>query len=170
MGWKIGVPICEDLWHGDVVRSLIEEGSEIIICPNGSHFYLGKQEVRRNIVRTLACKHQTPIVYVNQIGGQDELVFDGGSMAVDHSGHILFETAFTSTVFAVQYTRENDCYTHAEILKGVGTHHDNYWDGYPREPMAALYRALVMGVRDYVGKNNFKGVVLGMSGDLGIVL
>jgi NAD+ synthase (glutamine-hydrolysing) len=155
-GVPVGVTICEDIWRPQPIRRAAAAGARLLLNLNASPFHTGKQEQRRELLRTRAADGAMPIVYVNMIGGQDELVFDGGSMAVDSDG-------------AVQVAAPNYC----EGLYPLSAH----WDGARCSiepgavaPLAAtaqsIYQALVLGVRDYVDKNHFKGVVLGLSGGI----
>ena len=154
-GVPVGVPICEDVWNPDVVECLEESGAELMLVINGSPFEAAKFDERLNhiVARITECK--LPFAYVNQVGGQDELVFDGGSFVLNADRRLavqmpMFEEALTLTTW-----RRGD---------------DHNWrcdDGVKsalEEDLSAVYRALVLGLRDYVNKNRFPGVVLGLSG------
>jgi NAD+ synthase len=160
-GFRLGVAICEDFWHGDVTRALADEGADFLIVPNGSHFKTGKQRIRLDIARRTVCALGLPVVYLNQVGGQDELVFDGGSFAMDRHGRILFEAAFGETAFQLLVERRQEgCeMTLGKVFGGSAV------EGYPEE-LEAIYRAMVLGLGDYVRKNRFPGVVIGMSGGI----
>jgi NAD+ synthase len=155
-GVRLAVPICEDIWAEDVVECLAETGSELMIVPNGSPYWRGKDELRLNIAVARVTESRLPLVYVNQVGGQDELVFDGASFAL-HSDHSLaFDLpAFREMVVTTRWRRQ-----------------DGTWrcEGGPivtaQPPEQEDYAACVLGLRDYVGKNGFKGVVLGLSGGI----
>src|SRR5215831_9232548 len=161
-GVRIGIPVCEDIWtewgdYEDVVECLTETGAELLIVPNGSPYSRDKDEVRLNIAVARVTESDLPIVYVNQVGGQDELVFDGASFGLNSDRSLAFQLpAFREMVATVRFERTG-----------------NGWrcvDG----PIAPLptdadeedYAACMLGLRDYVNKNGFKGVVLGLSGGI----
>jgi NAD+ synthase len=159
-GFRLGILICEDFWHGEVARALADEGADILISPNGSHFKRGKQQIRLDLARRAVRSVGLPAAYVNQVGGQDELVFDGGSFAIDRHGNTVAQVAFCEASFdlVLERSEHGPDIRRADVIGG-------YSNTYP-EPLEALYRAMVLGLRDYVGKNRFPGVVLGMSGGL----
>jgi len=158
-GVRIGAPVCEDIWtewgdYEDVVECLAETGSELLIVPNGSPYNRAKDETRLNVAVARVTETGLPVMYVNQVGGQDELVFDGASFALHGDRSLAFQLpSFRETVTTLRWER-------------VG----NGWrciDG----PIATIeegekadYAACVLGLRDYVDKNGFAGVVLGLSG------
>jgi len=155
-GVRLGLPICEDIWGAEVVECLAETGAELLIVPNGSPYWRDKDEVRLNIAVARVTESDLPIIYINQVGGQDELVFDGASFGLHADRSLAFQLpAFREAVTTVRWQRSG-----------------NGWrclDG----PVAALenedqadYCACVLGLRDYVDKNGFKGVVLGLSGGI----
>lgn len=160
-GFRLGIAICEDFWHGKVAQALAAEGAEVLIVPNGSHFRTGKQAVRLAIGRRTVKATGLPILYVNQVGGQDSLVFDGGSYVMDRAGLVIAQAGFCECDFDITLERGQD--------GGVDLRRGDVLgmlpNGYPDEP-EAMYRALVLGLRDYVNKNGFPGVVLGMSGGI----
>ena len=153
-GVRVGIPICEDIWGPEVVECLAETGTELMVVPNGSPYSRDKEEVRLNIAVARVTESDLPIIYVNQIGGQDELVFDGASFGLNADRTLGFQLpAFRELVRTLHWERTG-----------------NQWrcvDG-PIEPVEtgdrADYRACMLGLRDYVDKNGFKGVVLGLSG------
>jgi NAD+ synthase len=153
-GVRVGIPICEDIWGPEVVECLAETGTELMVVPNGSPYSRDKEEVRLNIAVARVTESDLPIIYVNQIGGQDELVFDGASFGLNADRTLGFQLpAFRELVRTLHWERTG-----------------NQWrcvDG-PIEPVEtgdrADYRACMLGLRDYVHKNGFKGVVLGLSG------
>ena len=156
-GVRIGVPICEDIWTPDVVECISETGGEILLVPNGSPFEAAKTDQRLNHVMARVVESGLPLIYLNQMGGQDELVFDGGSFVVnaDHSiAHQL--PAWAETVVTTHWTRNADggwiCSPGeiAEIETGL----------------ASIYQAMRVGLGDYVDKNGFPGVILGLSGGI----
>ncbi|HEX9461686.1 MAG TPA: NAD+ synthase [Alphaproteobacteria bacterium] len=156
-GVRIGVPICEDIWLPDVPECLAESGAEILISPNGSPFETDKIDERINLAVARVSETGLPLVYVNQVGGQDELVFDGASFVLNADRSIAVEApAWRETVAIAQFTRNgNGGWTCApgEIVK-------------PPEHLDAVYRALMIGIGDYVTKNRFPGVILGLSGGI----
>jgi NAD+ synthase len=160
-GVRLGLPICEDIWtewgdYEDVVECLAETGAELLIVPNGSPYMRDKDELRLNIAVARVTESGVPLIYVNQIGGQDELVFDGASFGLHADRTLAFQLpAFRESVKTVQWERAG-----------------NSWrcvDG----PVAALeqddkadYFACMLGLRDYIDKIGGKGVVLGLSGGI----
>lgn len=158
-GWKLGVMVCEDFWHGDVVSALANEGADLFVVINGSHFKVGKQGDRQELARQAIRRHGIPVIYVNQVGGQDELVFDGGSFAMQKNGFVVGDVGFTPHEFPLRL---------GEGDHGVSLEHKMDWGRpsyqYPADPMEQLYQALVLGLRDYVRKCGFPGLVLGLSG------
>jgi NAD+ synthase len=160
-GVRLGVPVCEDTWTdwGDyekVVECLAETGAEILIVPNGSPYWRDKAEVRLNVSVQSVAESGLPLIYVNQIGGQDELVFDGASFALNADRSVAFQLpAFRETVLTTRWSRSGGVWHCAQgpIAR-------------PDDLDAADYTACVLGLRDYVDKNRFKGVVIGLSGGI----
>lgn len=151
----IGITICEDLWHDAPIQQAKKAGARLILSPNASPFEIDKHEQREKILEDRAKESKLPIIYVNCIGGQDELVFDGGSMAINNEGKICQHAGFfDEKLLSVECVMEND-----EI------HID-------KKPLALpskeelIYQALVLGVHDYVEKNHFPGVLVGVSGGI----
>ena len=155
-GIRLGLPICEDIWTPDVCECLVETGAELLIVPNGSPFEDGKFDVRLNHAVARVMETGLPVMYVNQVGGQDELVFDGGSFVVngDHSLALQLPT-FGSGLVVTEWRREDDDWICAQGPRTA-----------PHEGLSAIYRAMTLGLRDYVNKNRFPGVVLGLSGGI----
>jgi NAD+ synthase (glutamine-hydrolysing) len=155
-GIKVGITICEDIWHKEPAEAASRMGAELLINLNASPFHRGKHRERWQVLSDRATEHSIPMIYVNQVGGQDELVFDGGSFAVNADGELavvapdfeegVYDLAVERTVRGVQIARG----VTATALSDV----------------AAVWQALVLGVRDYVQKNGFPGVVLGLSGGI----
>jgi NAD+ synthase len=158
-GVRVGIPICEDIWtewgeYEDVVETLAESGAELMIVPNGSPYESDKEDVRLNLAVARVTESGVPLIYANQIGGQDELVFDGASFGLHADRSLAFQfPAFREMVRTLHWERNG-----------------NSWrciDG-PVAPIPegdrADYGACMLGLRDYVNKNGFKGVVLGLSG------
>ncbi|HUO53454.1 MAG TPA: NAD+ synthase [Rhodoblastus sp.] len=153
-GVRMGLPICEDIWGPDIVESLSETGAEILLSPNGSPYWRGKDSERLAVVTARVVESGLPLVYLNQVGGQDELVFDGASFIVNADCTIAGRLpAFEDTVAKVVFRREGDGWVCEEAPNAPVLDDDK-----------ADYAACVLGLRDYVAKNNFPGVVLGMSG------
>ncbi|WP_020178033.1 NAD+ synthase [Methylopila sp. M107] len=153
-GVRVGAPICEDIWSDEVVECLAETGAEILLSPNGSPYWRGKHDARVNIVAARVVESGLPLVFLNQVGGQDELVFDGGSFGLNADRSLAFQMpSFSAQLAVVDWTRTSDGWT---CVGGAKATVD--------EDERADYRACVLGLRDYVGKNGFPGVVLGLSG------
>jgi NAD+ synthase len=153
-GVWLGVPICEDIWKTAVAESLAESGAEIFVVPNGSPFTLKKREQRGKVAVGRVNETGLPLLYVNQVGGQDELVFDGASFAMNRDGNFAVQLpAWETALLVTEWRRGVDGWTCVEgPLAAID-------DG-----AAAAYLACVIGLRDYVEKNRFPGVVLGLSG------
>jgi NAD+ synthase len=153
-GTRIGVPICEDIWGAEVVECLSETGSEIMIVPNGSPYHHGKTDTRLNLAVARVTESGLPLLYVNQIGGQDELVFDGASFGLNGDRSLAFQlSSFSESVALTRWQRSGDKW---QCIGGPVAKVE--------EGDAADYAACVLGLRDYVLKNGFPGVVLGLSG------
>ena len=153
-GVRLGVPICEDIWSADVVETLAESGAEILIVPNGSPFEAGKQDRRIQLAVQRVTETNLPLLYVNQVGGQDELVFDGASFAIGADRSLVAQApSFTEHLMLTRWERSaDDVWTCAEAERIA-----------PAEGLEAIYTALVLGLRDYVNKNRFPGAILGLS-------
>jgi NAD+ synthase len=155
-GVKIGLPICEDIWGPGPVGRLKAMGAELIVTPNGSPFRDTSDDERLTVAHARVSETGLPMFYVNQMGGQDELVFDGSSFALQADGSFgmrlpLCEEVTASTVWA----REGGVWRCVEAPMA---------DWPEREE--AMYRVMVQGLRDYVNKSGFPGVILGMSGGI----
>ena len=154
-GVRLGVPICEDIWKEEVVECLVETGAELLISPNGSPFDASKPDIRMSIAVARVVESGLPLVYVNQVGGQDELVFDGASFVLNGDRSLAVQMpAWRSALTLTDWSRaaggEWRCATGERALQPEGD--------------AAVYQACMLGLRDYVEKNRFPGVVLGLSG------
>ncbi len=155
-GVRLGVPICEDIWKDEVVECLSETGSEILLVPNGSPFALGKQDIRTNIAVARVTESQLPLVYLNQVGGQDELVFDGASFVLNADCSLAVQLpAWEEAVAVTDWERTPSGWVCKPGERAL-----------IEEGEASAYRACVLGLRDYVHKNGFPGVVLGLSGGI----
>lgn len=155
-GIRTALTICEDIWSPEPMAAAKSAGARLMVNINASPFHKNKQQLRQHTVASRAREGDMPVVYVNQVGGQDELVFDGGSMVVDAAGDLCFQAPlFEEGLFGVVLELDND------------TVHVPPQDIAPTPAMLpAVYNALVTGVRDYVNKNGFRGVVLGLSGGI----
>ncbi len=156
-GVRVGIPICEDIW-GDlgVCETLSETGAELLLVPNGSPYYRGKQDIRQQVVLRQVIESGLPLLYANQICGQDELVFDGASFAINADKTLAFQMSeFEEQVSVSVWRRKSSGWV---CDQGPITH-------IPDGPEAD-WRACVTGLRDYVNKNGFKDVVLGLSGGI----
>ncbi|MDQ0503405.1 NAD+ synthase [Xanthobacter agilis] len=153
-GVRLGVPICEDIWGPDVVECLAETGAEILVVPNGSPYRRSVYEERENVAVARVVESRLPLLYVNQVGGQDELVFDGASFCLNADRFLALQ--FPSFEERVRVTRWERLATGWAMTEGgiVDRTEDD----------AADYAACVLGLKDYVNKNRFPGVVLGLSG------
>ena len=154
-GIQFGLTICEDIWHDGPAAKARAAGAQVLINLNASPFHRGKQAERIERVREAALSHSIPILYINQVGGQDELVFDGGSFAVDASGAVCVSAKMFEEAFAeVLLDPLDDGLTVSGDIAG------------PLEDLESVWQALVLGLRDYIEKNGFPGVVLGLSGGI----
>jgi NAD+ synthase (glutamine-hydrolysing) len=152
-GVPVGITICEDIWQPGPVQQTADTGARLLININASPFHAGKRDEREQLVIRRARESLLPIVYVNLVGGQDELVFDGGSFVVDREG-VLTQRA--PDCEAGLYPVDLKVQAHVTPLPG---------DCPPHPAIeAAIYKVLVLGVRDYINKNGFGGAVLGLSG------
>jgi NAD+ synthase len=155
-GVRLGLPICEDIWGQEVVECLAETGAEMLVVPNGSPYWRQKSDVRLNIAVSRVTEQELPTVYVNQVGGQDELVFDGVSFGLHADCSLAFQlAAFAETVVTTHWQRRGSTW---RCEGGPVVAAD--------EADRADYAACVLGLRDYVNKNGFPGVVLGLSGGI----
>src|SRR5438105_2417747 len=160
-GVRLGLPVCEDTWtewgdYENVVECLSETGAELLIVPNGSPYWHDKAETRFNVSVQCVAQSGLPLIYVNQIGGQDELVFDGASFALNADRSIAFQLpAFRETILTTHWSRGGGGW---RCTQGPIARAD--------DPDEADYAACMLGLRDYVDKNRFKGVVIGLSGGI----
>ena len=155
-GVKVGITICEDIWHKGPADMARRMGAELLINLNASPFHRGKHKERWQVLADRATEQSIPMIYVNQVGGQDELVFDGGSFAVNADGELaVIAPDFEEGCFDLSVERT---VRGVEVAQGVAAT--------AMSDVAAVWQALVLGVRDYVEKNGFPGVVLGLSGGI----
>jgi NAD+ synthase len=155
-GVTIGVPICEDVWHRDVCDYLVAQGAQLLLCPNGSPYWKNKQHIRLGLVRARVTEDRVPLLYLNQIGGQDELVFDGASFGIEPDNKLVFQAKSFEADFSVtdwERSKAGWRCTRGEVT-----------------PLASVeeapWQAMLRGLRDYVRKNGFTKVVLGLSGGI----
>src|SRR5499426_2488681 len=155
-GVRIGIPICEDIWGAQVVECVAETGAEFMIVPNGSPYWRNKDDVRLNIAVARVTESSLPLVYINQVGGQDELVFDGASFGLNADCTLGFQlAAFRELVTTVHFERVGNGWRCTGPLVVAAD-----------DPDQEDYTACMLGLRDYVNKNGFAGVVLGLSGGI----
>jgi NAD+ synthase len=155
-GVRLGIPICEDIWSEDVCECLAETGAEILLSPNGSPYWHGKHETRMNIAVSRVKETDMPLVYLNQVGGQDELVFDGGSFALNGDASLAFQMpAFREEIASFVFEKSAGEWTCKGAARDIVPEGDE-----------ADYTACMVGLRDYVDKNGFPGVVMGLSGGI----
>ncbi len=153
---RIGVPICEDIWQPSVVECLEENGAEMLLVPNGSPFETTKDDIRLNIAVERVVESGLALAYVNQVGGQDELVFDGASFVLGRDRALRAQ--LPSWVESVALTRWERTAGGMECTGGPMAEGG--------DDLADIYAAMMLGLRDYVNKNRFPGVVLGLSGGI----
>jgi NAD+ synthase len=155
-GVRIGIPICEDIWFPPVTDHLARAGAQLLLVPNGSPFEVDKFARRVDLARDRAIESRSALAYVNQVGGQDELVFDGGSFVVNPDGSLAQLLPFWQESLTLTRWTARDGLFHCEGRIEWG------------EParLDAVYNAMMLGLRDYAGKNGFTGIVLGMSGGI----
>ena len=153
-GLRIGSPICEDAWHGDVAETLAETGAEMLLVPNGSPHYRDKIDTRQNLMVARVIETGLPLVYLNLVGGQDDQIFDGGSFVLNPGGGL-----------AVQLPMFEEAVAHVDFERvGAG------WQAVPGmlahlpDDLEQDYNAMVLALRDYLRKAGFSRVLLGLSG------
>ncbi|MDH5446377.1 MAG: NAD+ synthase, partial [Gammaproteobacteria bacterium] len=155
-GIKLGLSICEDIWNPGPIQQAVDAGAEIMLNLNASPFHVDKGTEREQVLASRVAETSVPIVYVNLVGGQDELVFDGQSFVMNGQGVVTQrQAAFESGLFTVDFSKQAAGYEPvpvklAPVLSDV----------------ASAYQALVLGVRDYIEKNGFSGAVIGLSGGI----
>ena len=155
-GVKLGVPICEDIWQEIVCAHLAEAGAEMLLVPNGSPYELDKDEIRYRLVRSRAVQTGLPIAYLNRVGGQDEIVFDGSSFVIHPDGERVIQLCdWEEALLITEWERT------AEGWRCM-TRESHALDMFPED----VYRAMMLGLHDYVERNGFPGVILGLSGGI----
>jgi NAD+ synthase len=153
---RLGLPICEDIWLPACPAHLAQRGAELLLVPNGSPFDVEKFHQRLELASRRVAETGLPLAYVNQVGGQDELVFDGGSFVMNAFGTLAHVLPFWREALVIsRWRKESGRY----CCEGTAA-----WHAEPR--LASIYAAMTLGLRDYVRKNGFDGVVLGLSGGI----
>jgi len=153
-GFRIGLLVCEDAWECEAARQARDAGAELLIIINASPFEVHKQAEREQVVRERVAEVELPVAYVNMLGGQDELVFDGNSFVMDAGGYVVMRApGFEEGTYLVEFGRRD-----GRVVPVPGE------IAPPLPDVATVYQALVLGVRDYVTKHGFPGVVMGLSG------
>ena len=168
-GIKFGIPICQDIWDPEVCECLKESGAEIIISINGSPYNLDKMEKRLNTVVSRAVENEIPFIYLNMVGGQDELVFDGGSFVVDGNGKIIYQAKqFEEELFHIDLDLEVKKQPTGSVLeiREKSSELESLQSSSLLSKNESLYSALKLGLFDYVKKNNFEKVLIGLSGGI----
>ena len=149
-GTRFGINICEDTWWPDAPARARQAGAEVLLVPNGSPFHIDKQQLRYQKMRDHVSAQGLALVFANLVGGQDELIFDGNSFVLDAAGALVAQLPHAQE--ALQIVEFDGAQPRPQVLSE------------PLSTEAQVYQALVLGVRDYIGKNGFPGVLLGLSG------
>jgi NAD+ synthase len=156
-GLKLGVPICEDIWQDRVCAHLAEAGADMLLVPNGSPFELDKDDKRQRLVRGRVVSTGLALAYLNRVGGQDELAFDGSSFIINADGERVVQMCdWQEQLLPTEWERD------AGGRWGCVTRQACELDAFPED----IYQAMMMGLRDYVGRNGFPGILLGLSGGI----
>lgn len=154
-GITIGLLICEDIWHDEPIHMLKQAGADLVIVINASPFEIGKQTARKSLLTQHSSTHHLPIIYVNTVGAQDDIVFDGGSLITQSDGSVAHEgVRFLNQLLMARFDTQNKTF-----------------DTQAKAPLvlseeSEMYQALVVGLRDYVNRSGFKGVIVGLSGGI----
>ena len=154
-GVTIGLLICEDIWHDEPIQVLKQAGADLVIVINASPFEIGKQTARKSLLTQHSSTHHLPIIYVNTVGAQDDIVFDGGSLITQSDGRVAHEgVRFLNQLLMARFDTQNKTF-----------------DTQAKAPLvlseeSEMYQALVVGLRDYVNRSGFKGVIVGLSGGI----
>lgn len=155
-GVRIGLPICEDIWLEDVCQHLADEGAELLLVANGSPYELDKDDLRQALVNSRVATTGLAMAYLNRVGGQDEIVFDGSSMVLNPDGELVVQMPdWEEDLLLTEWQRVDGRWS-------CTTRHHHELDPYP----ADIYHAMMVGLRDYVQRNGFPGVILGLSGGI----
>ena len=153
---RLGIMICEDMWFPDVAGTLSRQGAELLLVPNGSPFESDKLDTRRRHAGARVAETGLPLIYLNQIGGQDELVFDGASFVLNAQGALVAQLPAWREEVTLTHWQGG---SHGLVCAPAAI-------AAPAEPLADIYRAMMCGLGDYVEKNRFPGVLLGLSGGI----
>ncbi len=154
-GVPVGITICEDMWHPGPMRQAFDAGARLMLNLNASPFHISKGREREEVLRQRIGEGRMPVIYVNLVGGQDELVFDGESLVLDADGGVVMRGApFVEGLYPVDFRVDE------KVTPLPGVHYA------PLPVEESVYKALVLGVRDYIEKNGFRGVVIGSSGGI----
>ena len=152
-GVQVGLTVCEDIWGPAPMAQAVRTGAQLVVNINASPYHVDKQAEREAVIRERIAVSPVPVVYVNMVGGQDELVFDGGSLVMDAQGRISHRApAFEEGLYLARFRQGR---AGMEPAPGEVAQVDS---------LASVYQALVTGVRDYIGKNRFAGAIVGLSG------
>ncbi len=152
-GVNLGITICEDIWFPDALQKSAQAGAELIININASPYQIDKTPQRIEVLKTRIGEQGIPVIYVNQVGGQDELVFDGESLCMNKRSELCLRApAFEEGIYTIAYSKKQ-----GDLLPSGYMHS-------PLPKLASIYQAILLGVKDYVLKNRFAGVILGLSG------
>ena len=155
-GVKLGIPICEDIWLESVIAHLTKRGAEMLLVPNGSPYEIHKDDLRQRMVLQRVVQSGLPIAYLNRVGGQDELVFDGSSFIVNDDGEIPVQMPdWQEALWLTEWERNANGWRCATTRRHT-------LSPFPED----VYMAMVVGLRDYVTRNGFPGVILGLSGGI----
>lgn len=158
-GLNLAILICEDLWFEDTTQHLAQQKPDLVISINASPYDYQKQSIRLDLARHQAAITGTPIVYVNQLGGQDELVFDGGSF--------VYDPAYPDHLFTLPYWQDTSCIISFHPYQGkIALHEPLPSMPILQEQESHIYQALLLSLKDYIHKNGFPGVLIGMSGGI----
>ena len=153
---RIGTPICEDAWHPDVTETLAETGAEILLIPNGSPYHRGKPDERLNLMVARVVETGLPLIYLNMVGGQDDQVYDGASFVLNPGGHKVVQMApFDEGLVHVDFTRTPEGW---RAERGEMVPQPDAWE--------QDYRAMCVGLGDYMRKSGFRKALLGLSGGI----
>tara|TARA_Y100000768_G_scaffold388029_1_gene381585 strand:+ start:12202 stop:13833 length:1632 start_codon:yes stop_codon:yes gene_type:complete len=156
-GLRIGLSVCEDIWHERVIEQLHDKKADLVLNINASPFHLQKIDDRKKLISSHASKYAMPIIYANQIGGQDELVFDGTSMVMDSDGQQIVQLAkFKEDLKTVNFTLNKNSILKSDVAEEIPEDND----------LEEVYQALVLGAKDYILKNKFPGALIGSSGGI----
>ena len=152
---EFGITICEDIWFPGPIQKCADAGAELIININASPYCIGKTLDRIEVLKTRVAEQNLPIIYMNQVGGQDELVFDGESLCINKQSEICLQAhAFKQGMYAVQYSKDKKDLLQSDCMHATLSN------------LNSIYHAILLGVEDYVRKNQFDGVILGLSGGI----